>query len=520
MRHSTRSRIARIGAATAAVAATAVLVTACSSGTPAASGAGTDPDATLNVGALLAPTNLDIRNTSGAALDQALLDNVYQGLVTLDEDGQVVPAIAKSWTVSSDGLTYDFTLNDGVTFSDGKALTTDDVVASLQDAVDSAKSATTDKPAYNGAAGLAGVDEVVAKDDSTIELTLTKPNIETLWVLAGRGGIILEQGAESSPTTAVVGTGPFTVGDFQANTSLTLERNEQYWGTKAGVKEVVFHYYADAATAENAVLAGTDQVLVAITPADLPKFSGNQDLDVVQGTAGDKWQLSFNNTDPVLADKSVREAIREAIDPKAILAAVGGVGSELGGPIANGDPGYEDLTSIDAYDPDDAKAKFAAAGVTSLTLTIPSPYGTVISDVLTSELKDVGVTLTVDQVDFNTWLANVYSKTGPQDYQLTIIDHVESHDFGTQWVDAATNYKHYTNPQVDALYAQALQATSADDEAKLLAQAARLVSEDAASEWLYQGAVSKAVAKGVSGVPANNTNSRLNLGSVTVSAAD
>ena len=514
---SARTRRLAFAASGAALAATLVLA-GCSGGSGSGSasksaGGKSASDATLNVGAILPPTNLDIRNTSGAALDQALLDNVYQGIVTLDENGKVVPSIAKSWTISSDGLAYDFTLNSGVTFSDGTKLGADDVVASLQDVIANEKT-------YVDAAGLVDVTSVSAPDASTVELKLDKPNIETLWALAGRAGVVLEKGAKTDATGKAVGTGPFTIGSFDGKTSLVLERNDKYWGKKAQVKEVDWHYYADSTTAESAVLAGTDQVLVAITPADLPKFSGNSNVKVVTGTASDKWQLGFNVTDPTLADQKVRDAIREAIDPKAILASVNGAGIAPGGPIAKGDPGYEDLSSIDSYDPAKAKAAFAAAGVTQLTLTIPSPYGTGLSDLLTTELKAAGVKLKVNQVDFNTWLSQVYTAGN---YQLTIVDHVESHDFGTQWAGGAKYYHHYDNPKVDELYAKALAETSADAEATDLAQAAKLVDQDSPSDWLYQGAVEKAVAVGVKGLPTNNTNSRLNLGAVSIvagSAAD
>ena len=80
---------------------------------------------------VLEPGNLDIRQTAGAALDQILVDNIYQGLVSRTPEQDIVPALASDWTVSPDGLTYTFTLREGVTFHDGQALTPQDVVWSL-----------------------------------------------------------------------------------------------------------------------------------------------------------------------------------------------------------------------------------------------------------------------------------------------------------------------------------------------------------------------------------------------------
>src|SRR6478735_7292845 len=121
-------------AATALLAAGALLLTACTgSGAPATTDTGTpDPDASAVIRLVLEPGNLDIRQTAGSALDQVLVDNVYQGLVSRTPDQDIVPALASDWTVSDNGLTYTFTLREGVKFHDGQDLTPKDVVWSLE----------------------------------------------------------------------------------------------------------------------------------------------------------------------------------------------------------------------------------------------------------------------------------------------------------------------------------------------------------------------------------------------------
>ena len=105
-------------AAASLLAASALLLSACtgdSTPTPSATGA-PDPDASAVIRLVLEPGNLDIRETAGAALDQILVDNIYQGLVGRTPDQEIVPALASDWTVSDDGLTYTFTLEEGVKF--------------------------------------------------------------------------------------------------------------------------------------------------------------------------------------------------------------------------------------------------------------------------------------------------------------------------------------------------------------------------------------------------------------------
>ena len=95
----------------------------------------------MTIGLKLAPTNLDIRNTAGSALDQILIGNVYEGIVARDSKNQVAPAIASSWETSKDGLTYTFHLNKNMTFFNGDKLDAEDVAWSINELI--AKATTT-----------------------------------------------------------------------------------------------------------------------------------------------------------------------------------------------------------------------------------------------------------------------------------------------------------------------------------------------------------------------------------------
>ena len=118
----------------AVVLAGALLTAGCSAGSTAApGGAPGSADAPLRIGLTAEPANLDFTRTDGAAIPEALLVNVYEGLVTLNQEtGDIEPLLAESWTVSPDGRTYDFTLRDGVTFAGGEAFTADDVKFSIE----------------------------------------------------------------------------------------------------------------------------------------------------------------------------------------------------------------------------------------------------------------------------------------------------------------------------------------------------------------------------------------------------
>ncbi len=503
-KHSTTGpgarRLALTIGGTVAITALVGSLAACTTDTAA-----TPSDATVTVGLRLEPTNLDIRHTSGIALDQVLIDNVYESLLTRTADGGVADLLAESHTVSDDGLTYTFDIRDGVKFHDGAELTADDVVYSLEQ--------VKDDESITSHAELASVDSITA-DGSTVTLTLTTPNSSLLWSLTGRAGVVLDEDASNDLETTANGTGPYALDNWKQGDSITLTRNDDYWGDKAQVGGVVFQYFTDSSAEVNAVLAGDLDVATGIDATLVGQLEGNEDYDLVQGNTTDKFTLAFNNAKAPFDDIRVRQAIRQAIDNDALIAAVNGAGYNISGPIPEGDPGYEDLTSIDAYDPENAKALLAEAGVSNLaiTLTIPSFYGTTLSDVLTTQLADVGIALTVNQVEFSAWLEDVYTN---HDYDLSIVDHAESRDFAN-WANP-DYYFGYNNAEVQALFAESQTALTPEDAAAKLQEAAKIVAEDAPAEFLLVSVSSTAVAKTVTGFPTDFTSARLNLTKLAVS---
>jgi peptide/nickel transport system substrate-binding protein len=491
-----------------ALAATAVILSACS-GTPAqeptASPGKPDPDATLHVGLVLEPTNLDIRHTSGAALEQVLIDNIYEGLVTRTQDNEIEGRIASDYEVSDDGLTYTFTLNDGVLFHDGTPLTSADVVASYE--------AVRTDATIQGNAEFASVASVTAPDATTVEIVLAAPNQNFLFALTGPAGLVFKAGDTTDLKTAENGTGPFTLTRWNKGSAITFARNDDYWGEKAGVAEVEFQYIPDFTAGVNAALAGDVDVLTAVDPNLAPQLEDSGDFTLTKGRTTDKATLAFNNKKAPLDDVRVREALRLAIDHEALIEAVG-AGTTLYGPIPELDPGYEDLSDVISYDPEKAKELLAEAGQEDLelTLTIPSFYGTTVPKVLISDFAKVGVTLEVDSVEFPAWLEDVYTN---HDYDLSFVLHVEPRDFGN--FANPDYYFGYDNAEVQDLYEQAQAEVDPDRSADLLAQAARIVSEDHAADWLYNGETITAVSPIVAGFPEDSINSRINLAGVTVS---
>lgn len=513
MRRSTAVRLA----ATAALVGLAA--TACGTGStddPANAGQTSqaaeptdiDTGVTVDVRLVLEPTSLDIASTAGAALDQILLDNIYQGLLTRDESNKIQPSLATKFEESSDGLTYTFHLADNATFHDGAKVTAADVVWSLQQ--------VTAKDSKNpDAAALASVRSVSASDEHTVVVKLKHRDSGFTWGLTGRAGIVFKKGTDfTSLAGKENGTGPFKLSDWKRGSSITFVRNDAYWGTKAKVAKVVFHYIKEDNAANNAQQTGQTDIETAADATLLQPFSDQSKYTVLRGDTTDKFTLALNNASGPTKDVRVRRAIRQAIDNAGLIKTLGGAAVQVGGPIPATDPGYEDLTSVDAYNPSNAKKLLQQAGYGSglkLTVQIPNIYPTTIGDFLASELKQVGIQLTVRQVEFQTWLDAVYTK---HDYQLSLVDHAEARDLYN--FANPDYYFGYKNGDVQKWYAAAQTAGSDSERDALLKKAARQVSGDAAADWLFVNQTLTVVRSGVTGVPRNFTSNRYDLADIAV----
>lgn len=464
---------------------------------------------TVTVGLTLAPTNLDIRNQSGSALDQVLIGNVYEGLVARDSENKVVPSIASSWDISSDGLTYTFHLNSGMTFSNGDELDATDVAWSINELIDNQ---------YHDYNLLQNVSSVEATDSKTVTITLDAPYANLLWALAGRPGLVFDTDASYDAKTQAIGSGPYVVDSFEANTSITLKANSQYWGEhKAKTPTVVVRYLTDANAGLNALTSGDLQVLAPVSENLADGLRKQSDkYTVTTGEDTDKFVLAMNQAQGrATTDIRIRQAMRYAIDHHELIASRGGADAPLGGPIPSLDPGYEDLTDLYPHDVDKAKQLMEETGYTTdnplkLTLTYANIYSTELGDQLKSSFKEIGIDLQVNIVEFSTWLQDVYTN---HDYDLSLVDHNESHDF-SQWTDP-TYYYGYDNSEVQDLYKQAMAATNENDTDAYLAQAARIVSEDAAADWLFNYRITTATAAGVEGFPVNLNQTLMPLYDVT-----
>ena len=443
------------------------------------SGAGSGP-IVLNVGATTEPTGMDPATDTGAGTPFVLLYNVYETLVRIDEKGEIKPLLARSWSVSSDGSVYTFKLEPNATFASGKPVNAAAVIASFERTRDGENTTEVLKKQ------MSHVKEMRAVDERTVEVSLTGPSRRWLYDITSTAGIIYDLSSEQNLSEQPAGSGPYVFSRHDIGSVVSLARNKAYWGTGPRVDEVNFRYYADANAMVTAMLSGQLDIISNLAvPQSVSQFSDASRFKVLEGTTNGEVVLGFNHSNPALSNLKVRQAINHAIDRRAVLDSVwGGKGTLIGSMVPPTDPWYEDLSNTYPYDPAKAKQLLEEAGYASgltLRLRVPTlPYGPPIAKLIAAQLRAVGIEVNVEELDFSTWLSQVYTQ---HDYDMTVVAHVEPWDL-PQFANPNYYWK-YNNPQFAELINKADAAPTNTEQETILKEAAKLLADDAAADWLF-----------------------------------
>ena len=417
-----------------------------------------------------------------AAGTREVLFNVYEGLVKPNADGDYEAALASDYTVSEDGLTYTFTLREGVLFHNGSAMTTADVLYSYNTCA-----ATTVEEAL--AAALSHVKNVEAPDDSTVVITLDEPNADFLCYVA-MVHIIPDgyTGCASSP----VGTGPFKFVSRSVQESLVLEKFADYWGDEVYLDQVTFKIFEDANALMSALSAGSVDMAEHLTIDQVDSIAG--DYTCLEGTMNLVQALYLNNAVEPFDNELVRQAMCYAVDVDAIMDLTAeGHGAKLGTSIYPAFSKYfdEELANAYPYDVEKAKELLAEAGYPngfSMKITVPSNYTPHmnVAEVLVEQLRDVGIRARINPVEWDTWLSDTYIG---RDFESTVIGFdaatLSAGALLNRWMsDNETNMINYNNPDYDAVMKEANACTDDEQQTQLYREAAQMLSDTAANVYL------------------------------------
>lgn len=500
------NKIFRVGAAL--LVSMCLFATAACAGGTGESSKSASSSTDLKVGLTASPANLDITQTSGAAIPQALMYNVYESLVKLNEDGKTIePLLAKSWSVSADGLTYSFNLQPKVKFSNGDPFDAKTVKFNLERLKDWKANTPTN---------LSAIDHVDVVSATKANVVLSKPDSNVLFWLSGTLGAMLDPNALDSLATKAVGTGPFLMKGYTVGSKLSLQRNDSYWGKKPFLKTAELMYYTDTTSCSNALLSGDIDTIYGFTAYDqLDRFKSNKDFRVDVGNAQGILVLSMNSKKAPFDNESLRKAVLYAVDRKAIVNTVlNGYGNVLSAPTIPTDSWYEDLSSTYKYDPAKAKQLVADSKVSSPTVTFNVPslgYAQSISQLVKTQLEAVGFKVNLVTQEFPAvWLDSTLTK---KQYDMTAILHVEPRN--------VTNYGNpdyywnYDNSSVGEAFAKAKASTDNGEFDSYMKQAIEQIQKDAPADWLYNPKLVVVTKQDVSGINKNDVGISLDLTGVT-----
>lgn len=334
----------------------------------------------------------------------------YEGLVTFDRDAKVAPALATSWSVSDDGLLWRFELDEGARDSDGRPVTSAEVVASFERLL--AKETASPRAwvllGIDGAeafrAGTADRVSGLRAGTGFVEIRLAAPRAALLGLLAMPNAAILPAGGDA---TGAVATGPWRLVEHVRDARLRFERNPHWHGPAPAVGEILVRVLPDEFTRVAEFEVGNLDLL-EVPDSEAARFRNRPELakEIVRQVGLATEYIGLNHDDPVLRDERVRRALNHAVNVDLILEKIlDGRGVRATGSIPPTLPGGGTGTPF-AYDPDRARELLREAGVDpAWVLELwqrPSPRASQVLEAVQADLRAVGV---VSEIRLRDWSA-------------------------------------------------------------------------------------------------------------------
>ncbi len=411
---------------------------------------------------------------------------------------EVEGSLAKSWTVSDDGLVWTFKLNPGHKFADGTPVD----AAAVKFTFD-----RTRKIGKGPAEYFKMVKSVEAPDAETVVFTLDKPFAPFLSSLAVNGaGIVNPKVMEHEENgdlgsnylaTHTMGSGAYELKEIVPGQKITLELNPNYSGQKPAIQHVIFNIIKDPSAQRLQLEKGDLDIAQSIPLDQMEEMKSNPDLHIYEDPSLTTSVVYLNNRKAPMDDKLFRQALSYAVDYQGIVdGAVKGYGEQLTTPIPEGMWGRDE--SLPGYKQDMAKAKellaqSAGAGVKELTLLYSDnqPFNETEALMLQNNFKELGIDLKLEKIAWAAFRERV--DEGQFDLALGTWspDYADPQFFMSYWFDSdywglAGNRSFYKNDTVDGLLRQAEALTDQKARTDLYREAQKLVLDDAPYLFLFQ----------------------------------
>lgn len=429
---------------------------------------------------------------------------LYNTLLKFEDDGTVVGDLAESWSVSEDKLTWTFNLKQGVKFHNGKELTSADVKATFDRAL-------------NAEAGGLRTTEIIkmftaveAPDPYTVTITTDGPYgpMESLMCNMSLGimdaDYIEQYGLDlGTSVEGENGTGPFKVVSWERDQEIVVERFDDYFGTPAKLKTVVYTVIPEAASRVIALETGEVDVIDKPTNEDLERLEADtENFTVLRKPTISQRLFRFGCNDPIISNTKVRQAIVYAIDRQAIIDALfTGSAYPSTAPLAPVTFGYSNLGEIE-QDLELAKSLLAEAGYpdgfdTKIVTTERYQNGIELAEIISQQLAEIGINAEIEVWEWSALSASWNGITADEFDQPIFImgagPSMRDADGGLRGLYTTSetglndrNYGFYSNAEVDALIEQGMQETDQQKRVEIYKEAMEILyREDPVAFWLF-----------------------------------
>lgn len=470
---------------------------------------------TIHIAWLSDMESLDPAHTTS---DYMVQINVFDRLFEIkkDNDGEVktVPSLCDEYSVSKDGLTYSFTLKDGIKFSNGTVLTSEDVRHTFERLLEIDECNSEIPYEIAGSEDFAaGRNKKLAgfkiKDDMSFSITLSNPNSGFISELASPAiSIVSKEVSKEHPdwgqkSEYAIGTGPYVLTEWKPKDHFTFAYNPGYRGEEPDVKTFVVDIVPEGSSQDLMFRNGELDILCT------PFINSETFKDVYKNKYADQlvnseqtaiYYMALNENNRYLSDVNVRKAIQKSIDVNSIIADVlDGQAEPLHGIIPKGIWGYNDKLKTTVYDPDKAKQLLSDAGYKPGEIKFDLAYSEEdlsdsekrMNEVIQQNLKDVGIEINLKSYDTAAWMDKRNAGELDSFISIWMMDYNDPANimytfFGSPELTAgrSLNYKD------DAVMTRVSKASSIRDDSKRMSEyralETKIVKDDAAWVALYE----------------------------------
>lgn len=437
----------------------------------------------LRVGMNEDPPNMDPHQSS-AAVDRQVFQNLYDKLVDLNQNLEIVPMLATSWTITDGGRTYTFKLRPNVVFHDGTPFNAEAVKFNFERMLDR----SFGSPRFSE---VNLVTSVTVVDDLTVRITLEKPYSPFLAVLSDRAGMMV------SPTAArrlgkglarePVGSGPYKFVEKRPQERVVLERFDKHWDKDSGfVDQIVYRTITDENTLVANLRAGELDIIITAPATEIPRLRGEPNVRVLE-RSGLGWNgMWIMVAGPPFNNKALRQALNATIDRGTLVKVVfAETADPADGPFPPGMFTYEIPANsrIPERNLDLAKQKLREGGQPNgfaFTLKItPGRVPQQTAQVIQSMAGEVGIKVNIELVEFGALLSQLTT----QKFEAALLGWSGRPDpdgniYGFFVTGGGLNNSAYSNSRVDTLLDAARILTTPDQRRRAYAEIMTILNDD------------------------------------------